>query len=266
MSLPKKRILYIEDDLQQCKPYLSEIAKAGYDITHVTTAEEALNALSDVSKDTYAFHRFDLAIIDLDLPGSLQGEDLLRILKEKSPHNPAKKIVFTCKEGEAIKIKAYKEKIDGFEEKTISAKLLVEHINSLINRECIEPLTVLTIKYQGVQLKLEVNGEKRAFIDGQELSKPKKNDKSMLEPAISGKAHELLELLMRKSKTRSDCSFEVIKNALYPLQNSPPGNDAIIHFKKDITDALKPFAPISSIRGVGYRLKADEFSEEFIIE
>lgn len=51
---------------------------AGYDVVTVVTGEDALCKIQE--------ERFDLATIDFDLPGWVNGIDFLKELKEMAPH------------------------------------------------------------------------------------------------------------------------------------------------------------------------------------
>jgi len=79
MSDPKPKLLIVEDDLSS-QQYYSVILSDLYDLTIVATVEKARQALRKT--------KFNLAIIDISLPGDEDGVDLIKFLVEAHPQKP----------------------------------------------------------------------------------------------------------------------------------------------------------------------------------
>jgi DNA-binding NtrC family response regulator len=75
MSLPAK-ILVVDDDAIVCQSCQGILAADGYDVTVAQTGEEAMRRIEN--------ERFDVALLDLKIPGS-GGLRLLRAIRRVSP-------------------------------------------------------------------------------------------------------------------------------------------------------------------------------------
>jgi DNA-binding NtrC family response regulator len=75
MSLPAK-ILVVDDDAIVCQSCQGILAADGYDVTVAQTGEEAMRNIEN--------ERFDVALLDLKIPGS-GGLRLLRAIRRISP-------------------------------------------------------------------------------------------------------------------------------------------------------------------------------------
>ncbi|MEK7250480.1 MAG: response regulator, partial [Bacteroidota bacterium] len=92
-----KRILVVEDEPGLRMVVESEIARAGYDVQSVVNG---LDAIARLSKD-----KFDLAILDVTLPGK-SGIEVLQFIRDR--RMPTKVIMITGMEGLSVAIKAVK--------------------------------------------------------------------------------------------------------------------------------------------------------------
>ena len=73
------KVLIVEDDLSS-QQYYSVIFDGKYEIYIVSTVEDAKQALKE--------NIFKVAIIDISLPGSENGIDLIKFIQDKYPKNP----------------------------------------------------------------------------------------------------------------------------------------------------------------------------------
>ncbi len=73
----RSRILVLDDDKTFRELLADLFTRQGYDVVSVVTGEEALCKIQE--------ERFDLATIDFDLPGWVNGIDLLKELKSIAP-------------------------------------------------------------------------------------------------------------------------------------------------------------------------------------
>ncbi len=76
----RTRILVVEDDHLVAKVYRLRLGRIGIEMDHAGTADEAL-ALVDAN-------RYDLMVLDLGLPGGLDGAQLLGLLEERGKALP----------------------------------------------------------------------------------------------------------------------------------------------------------------------------------
>lgn len=89
-----KKLLFVEDDLNLSSIVIENLEDLGFNVNHVETAEEAIEILL---MDTV-----DLILMDVELPGRLDGFDAAEIIRKTNPKLP---ILFATgrKEGEDLK-------------------------------------------------------------------------------------------------------------------------------------------------------------------
>jgi DNA-binding NtrC family response regulator len=80
-----RRILQVEDDVEQATLYAGVLTMAGYDVVTTVNAEEALVRLAE--------NTFDLALIDWDLP-DMAGDAL--VLRIRAEYPAMKTLLFSC--------------------------------------------------------------------------------------------------------------------------------------------------------------------------
>jgi len=80
----RKRILAVDDDPGAVGALRQILTHKGYDVTTTTSGEEALAALAD--------QRFDLAVLDVSMPG-MSGYDLCRRIR-KDPRTVDLPVIF----------------------------------------------------------------------------------------------------------------------------------------------------------------------------
>ncbi|OGK10145.1 hypothetical protein A2767_05695 [Candidatus Roizmanbacteria bacterium RIFCSPHIGHO2_01_FULL_35_10] len=69
-----KKILLLEDDMVLSQMYKDKLANAGYDVVSTDTAIKALTILKSFLPD--------IILLDIMLPGGMNGFDVLQILKQ----------------------------------------------------------------------------------------------------------------------------------------------------------------------------------------
>ena len=82
-----KRILVVEDDTQIVKVYFEKLTAEGFAIDTTLTADEALTKLKD--------NVYGLVILDIMLPGHMNGFDLLERMKRDEKWKNIPVIVLT---------------------------------------------------------------------------------------------------------------------------------------------------------------------------
>ena len=73
----KIKLLIVDDEERFLKTLTQRLAMRDFDVTPVTNGKQALETARD--------HAFDLAIVDLKMPG-IGGEKVLELLKQNDPH------------------------------------------------------------------------------------------------------------------------------------------------------------------------------------
>lgn len=71
-----KKILFVDDDATLQRVYHQRLAQEGFEVSTATTGEECLNQLS--------INRPDVVVLDIMLPGSISGLDILDKIKKDS--------------------------------------------------------------------------------------------------------------------------------------------------------------------------------------
>jgi CheY-like chemotaxis protein len=121
----EKRILVVDDDLHSREGLRDSLRTEGF---RVETAADAWEAIRKVKEA-----RFDIAIIDLDLPPvhgvSMNGWDLARIFRA---YNPAiRLIVVSAEEADVVRAEAEQMRVWQFLEKPISPARLKTIVKGL---------------------------------------------------------------------------------------------------------------------------------------
>jgi DNA-binding response OmpR family regulator len=123
----EKRILVVDDDLHSREGLRDSLQTEGFRIETVGDAWEAIRKVKE--------KRFDIAIIDLDLPPvhgmTLNGWDLARIFR--AYHPAISLIVVSARDSDGVRAEAEQMRILQFLEKPISPsrlKTIVKTLNS----------------------------------------------------------------------------------------------------------------------------------------
>ena len=118
MSVPKKRVLVVDDEPFVCDAVKMMLAFDGHDVVTTNDAKEALGIFE---KD-----KFDLVITDYAMPG-MKGDELAAAIKAKSPQQPV------------VMITAYAEMLQSSGKKLtgvdflVSKPFLLEHLREAIS-------------------------------------------------------------------------------------------------------------------------------------
>jgi DNA-binding response OmpR family regulator len=117
------RILVVEDDLLVGDAVRRALALAGYAADHVCTAESAKSALHA--------ERFDLAILDIGLPGQ-DGLGLVRDLRHRGHHLPL--LMLTARDGLSERVSALDLGADDYLTKPFQVAELLARCRALVRR------------------------------------------------------------------------------------------------------------------------------------
>ncbi|OGM58242.1 hypothetical protein A3A75_04355 [Candidatus Woesebacteria bacterium RIFCSPLOWO2_01_FULL_39_10] len=97
-----KKVVLIEDDLDIQRIYGSKLETAGYEVLLAIDASQGFTLIKDVSPN--------IVLLDIMLPGKMNGMDLLKTLKESPDYKNIPVVVLTnldTQKHEALKMGAY---------------------------------------------------------------------------------------------------------------------------------------------------------------
>ncbi|MDL1892443.1 response regulator [Sphingobacteriales bacterium CHB3] len=116
-----KRILLVEDEQGLRMVVESELTRAGYSIEAIGNG---LDAIARLSKE-----RFDLAILDVTLPGK-SGIEVLQFIRDRQMRTRV--IMITGMEGLSLAIKAVKRGADDYIPKPFDAEYLLTSVRTVL--------------------------------------------------------------------------------------------------------------------------------------
>src|SRR5512147_89332 len=117
----KKRILWVDDEIDSLKPHILFLQSKGFEVTGVMSGDDAIEA---VRKDIY-----DLALLDEQMPGK-DGLTTLEEIKEIRPHLPV--VIVTKSEEESLMEEAIGQKIDDYLVKPVNPTQVLSLIKRML--------------------------------------------------------------------------------------------------------------------------------------
>lgn len=119
----KAHILYVEDDLNLGFVTTDNLTLAGYQVTHCSDGQEAIDEIEK--------QRFDLCILDIMLP-SVDGFEIAAKIRKKDKHIPI--LFLSAKSLSEDKIKGLKLGADDYITKPFSIEELLLKVNIFLKR------------------------------------------------------------------------------------------------------------------------------------
>lgn len=239
------KILLVEDENHIAKLILHHLNKEGYQITHVTHGDEALEK----------FDRYDFAlvILDLMLPG-IDGLEVCRKIRENSSkHVPI--IMLTAKSDEVDKIVGLEMGADDYVTKPFSPRELTARVKAQLRGRVFEKRSKngqeiahsdkKTTVYKIGELVIKTE-QYKAFVDDKELN-------------LTPKEFELLKFLAKHPNhvfTR-DHLLEQIWGFDF-FGDTRTVDVHIRHIRQKINETGGSAGLIETVRGVGYCLSETE--------
>lgn len=218
------KIGYVEDEPNLANLVCKYLNSEGFEVTHITTGEEALEKINE---------NYDLWILDIMLPGGLNGYDLIKKIRTIYPKMP---VIFTSARDQDIdRIMGLELGSDDYISKPFSIRELMLRIKNLLNRV-----------YSNIDLVghiIEYNDYKLDF-DKRIVTENGKNLN------LTAKEYDLLIFLV-KNKGKA-FSRDQILNAVWGQEYF--GSDRVVD---DLMRRLRQKLPnlsVETIYGYGYRL------------
>jgi DNA-binding response OmpR family regulator len=223
------RILLVEDDVKIASFIIKGLKQSNFAVDHATEGKEGILLAQSVS--------YDVGIIDIMLPGDLDGLNLIEELRKKNIDTPL--IILSAKRSLEDRIKGLETGSDDYLVKPFSFAELLARIQALIRRSTrkSQPLNYLQVG----DLYLDYY-QRKVFRAGVEID-------------LQNKEFTLLEYLMHNSGRVM--SKTMIMEHVWDYSFDPQTNivDVLVHRLRNKVDKDFSKKMIQTIRGVGYVLK-----------
>jgi DNA-binding response OmpR family regulator len=119
-----RRLLVVEDESEIADLVLLHLRNAGYEAEHVRKGGDALERV--------ASRRFDLVILDLGLPGGVDGLEVCRRLRARGDATPV--VMLTARTEEVDRVVGLELGADDYVTKPFSVRELVARVNAVMRR------------------------------------------------------------------------------------------------------------------------------------
>ncbi|MEM7409459.1 MAG: response regulator transcription factor [Myxococcota bacterium] len=119
-----RRLLVVEDDPEIADLVLLHLRNTGYEAEHVRKGRDALDRLDA--------DRFDLLILDLGLPGGVDGLEVCRRLRARGDLTPV--VMLTARGEEIDRVVGLELGADDYVTKPFSVRELLARVNALLRR------------------------------------------------------------------------------------------------------------------------------------
>lgn len=117
------KIFVVEDELDLANLLCKYLTNEGYEVGHFKTGEQALQKIDE---------NVDLWILDIMLPGSVSGYDLIKKIRELNPKKP---VIFTSARDQDIdKIMGLELGSDDYVSKPYSLRELMLRVRNILSR------------------------------------------------------------------------------------------------------------------------------------
>jgi len=222
-----RRILIVEDDISLAGFLASELEAANFTVELVHDGEAAFTRLQDE-------HRYDLLILDLNLP-KLDGISLLQRIKPSLPR--LRMLVLTARSRTEDKVKALQSGADDCLTKPFSLQELLARIQALLRRD--SAMVPNCSKVGDLTLYRE---EHRVERNGRRID-------------LTPREFAILEFMMRNAG--KPVSRATLLEQVWNMPPDPSTNivDVYMKYVRDKVDLPGERKLTHTIRGVGYELR-----------
>ena len=217
------KIYLVEDEYDLANLVVKYLLKDGYDVERFSAGEEALEHVGD---------KVDLWILDIMLPGGVNGYDLIKAIKE---HNELTPVIFTSARDQDIdRVLGLELGGDDYVSKPYSLRELMLRVKNILARTMVKNEKTSVIKTGPYEINV--------------LDRSVKLNNQKLE--LTSKEYDLLHFLITRKLQRF--SREEILKAVWGEEYS--GNDRVVD---DLMRRLRNKMPqlrVETLYGYGYRL------------
>ena len=217
------KVYLVEDEYDLANLVVKYLLKEGYDVERFCTGEEALNHVRD---------KVDLWILDIMLPGNVNGYDLIKEVREYNPLTP---VIFTSARDKDIdRVLGLELGGDDYVSKPYSIRELMLRVKNILARTMVKQEKISIIKTG----PYEINPVNRSV---------KFNDQSI---DLTSKEYDLLNFLVN-NKLKKFSREEILKTIWGEEYN---GSDRVVD---DLMRRLRnkmPHLRVETLYGYGYRL------------
>lgn len=221
------RVLLVEDDAALAAGIVEGLERAGMSVDHLDAAEPAESAL--------ALTAYDLAIVDLGLPG-MDGLELIRRVRSRKLPIPI--LILTARDGLDDRVKGLDIGADDYLVKPFLLPELQARARALIRRGGAATSSTLTIG----PLTLDL-GLRTASLDGTELE-------------LTGREWDVLQHLMLAAP--KVLSKKKLMESLGSWDSEISPNAIEIYVSRLRAKLADSGVTIRTVRGIGYRLESAE--------
>lgn len=215
------KIALVEDEKDLSRLIKKYLENENYEVTQFFNGEDAFNSLDN---------DFDLWILDIMLPGAINGYDLVKVIKRKNPKLP---VIFTSARDQDIdKIMGLELGCDDYLSKPYSPRELVLRVKVILSR--VYDFSTSMINYR----QYKIDYDKRIVLI---------NEESI---SLTTKEFELLTFLLKHPNQAF--SRNQILDAVWGTNYF--GSDRVVD---DLMRRLRqkmPLLEVETIYGYGYRL------------
>ncbi|APR98423.1 response regulator transcription factor [Wolbachia endosymbiont of Folsomia candida] len=234
------RILLIEDDPISAKTVVNALTSDGHFCDVVTSAQDYNNNMVSSNGDYY-----DLVILDIHLPGDIDGYDILLRLRSAKIKVPV--LILSCMSAVNQKAKGLGYGADDYLTKPFHKSELLARIKAIVRRTKGHPESVIKIG------NININFDHRIVeVQGKTVH-------------LTNKEYSMIELLALRKGTV--LTKEMFLNHLYNGLDEPSDNKIVDVFmcklRKKLESANNGKSHIETVWGRGYVLKEYIDDEEF---
>jgi len=147
--MAKRRILWIDDEIEMLKPHIIFLSQKDYDVTTATNGSDALDILKE--------QRFDIVFLDENMPG-MSGIEVLPKIKNLRPALPV--VMITKSEEESIMEDAIGSKIDDYLIKPVNPnQILLCLKKNLEEKKLLDQKTTMNYQREFRQIGMEISNK-----------------------------------------------------------------------------------------------------------
>jgi len=146
--MERRRILWVDDEIELLKPHIIFLGQKGYDVTTATNGSDALDCIKE--------QRFDIVFLDENMPG-MTGVEVLPKIKALRPAMPV--VMITKSEEESIMEDAIGSKIDDYLIKPVNPnQILLCLKKTLEEKKLLDQRTTMDYQREFRQIGMDISG------------------------------------------------------------------------------------------------------------